>query len=763
MAAYASTALTGLGYAYSNAEDPYSSVKNMPLSKGDVPSMNNMYNSTHWNTVRTDEFNSATASWKKSQNPLNTGVVPRPARSDMFVPVKPLETNENKKNEVVSLTGENIAAENFTHNNMFAYFRGSDTTKQNTDPNASSTYLENSTGIGKYYKHKKEVECFFEPTTGIGNVCSMDNNSDFYRSHLQKPNSRNNDFPIQQVRVGPGLGEGYTSDPAGGFQQASTLNIIRPKTIDDLRPLSRPKTTVELPVQGPKMNQVPNRGIVSDIAKNRPDTYHEQSTNQWLQTTGAVTKSRETPEFIVRPTVRANGHVQYMGASKADSQPGRGELDDYGREGIIIYDNSRDETQKRTVISNFTSIVKSIAAPFLDILKHTTKEYLVDASRTYGNMSIQIPEKSTLYDPVNNIMKTTVKETTLHNTTINNLRGNDKGWVESDDVAKGTIKETTIDDPTINNPRGNDKGWVQRDDLAKGTIKETMIDDPTINNPRGNDKGWVERDDLAKGTIKETMIDDTTINNPRGIDKGWVERDDLAKGTIKETLIHDTIINNPRGTNKGRTTADDSARSTMRQTTKDVDTVRNINARTYKTVVINPEMIAKKTVKETTIVNKNATGNINANKQGGYSHIEVEVFETQKQFISNNPHTGISGGGNQYYPRTMDAEYSAEIDGTREMMNIRAGYTPNAEGISQGVGSSGIDLEIKKMESDAVNPRTEGNITRILKQGETEVSPCQITKTPQKQEYIENCNNRLDPNLLSSLKDNPFNLSINPI
>jgi hypothetical protein len=96
------------------------------------------------------------------------------------------------------------------------------------------------------------------------------------------------------------------------------------------------------------------------------------------------------------------------------------------------------------------------------------------------------------------------------------------------------------------------------------------------------------------------------------------------------------------------------------------------------------------------------------------------------------------------------------------MMNIKAGYTPNAEGISQNVGSSGVDLEIKKLQEDRENPREEGNISRIYQQGAEEKEPCSITKDPQKA-CMETNAGRLDASLLSVLKDNPYNLSIAPL
>lgn len=638
MEAYAAAGLTGLGYASTQVQDPYTNMMtNTPLTAGDVPSMKNIYDSTYWENVRNQEFQQGTQSWVASQNPTQTGTVPRPAFHDQFIANTPPFSTQGSRQFVQSLTGENIPVEQFTHNNMQAYYKGSVT--QNVDVNATESILENYTGRGDRFKTKEAVECFFEPTPGMGNVFGMDNTSDFYQSRIEAPRNRNNTFPIEQVRVGPGLNQGYNATPQGGFQQTRTLDYVKPRTVDELRPLSRPKLSYEIPVQGPKKAAVQNIGMEGRVFKNRVNTFYEQHKDQWLKTTGAITKPTEVPEFVVKPTARVDSHVAYTGPNfAAAAQPGKADKDDFGRSGVIVYSNARDETQKRTVLTNVAAAVKTVVAPFLDILKRTTKEYTVDASRTYGNMSAQIPEKATLYDPVNHIMKTTIKETTIH---------------------------------------------------------------------------------------------DTTILNPRGLDEGQARTDDQAKKTVRET-------------------------------TKDFDTTRNIQSHVYKTVVINPETIMKKTVKETTEENQHQVGNVGDTARiGAYSHIEVQVYNTQKEFISQNTHTGNAGHGEQYMPASYEADYNAEIDGTREMMNIKSGNTPNPQGPNTVLDSDDLDMEIKKLQSDRVNPR-DGNVNRIYQLTAEPIEECEVTKHPQMACLNENAE-RLDPSLLSPLKNNPYNLTVTPL
>jgi hypothetical protein len=158
--------------------------------------------------------------------------------------------------------------------------------------------------------------------------------------------------------------------------------------------------------------------MLPTLDKNRPDRFFEQSPEQLLRTTGAIKREMNRPVNDVKPTARVDSHVEYSGPTQTShSKPGKGTSDDYGKKNTMVYNNSRELTGQSSIISNLTSAVKAIISPIVDIFRHTPKEYTIDAPREFGNMQAQIPEKPTTYDPVNHIMKTTIKETTIHDTT----------------------------------------------------------------------------------------------------------------------------------------------------------------------------------------------------------------------------------------------------------------------------------------------------------------------------------------------------------
>ena len=707
----------------------------------DIPSMNNIYDSTYWEKVKKDEQDRSNKMYECSKKPYETGVVSKTSGSGMFKRQFYSEINENENtNEntndnlndyTYSLTGERIPLSSFSHNNMTPFLKKNVT--QNTNIEKMSPILDNLTGNNSLKKGKTEVPCMFKPSMNSGgNICGMKNNDDFFKSRIELTDVANNFFPIEKIRVGPGLNQGFGSESTGGFHQADTLEYAKPRSLDELRSkINQKETYFEIPVKG-HIKGPDRRGEIAPMSKQRPDTVFEQSQDMWIKTTGANTKDTLRPAQNIRPTVRQESHVEYKGAI-AKNDLNQGIKDDYGKSKIILYNNERETTEKRTVVTNVTSIIKAIAAPIMDALKYTNKEYTVEATRGVGNPSIQIPSKATLYDPVNHIMKTTVKETTIHDNEAGNLSGNKETYTAFTDTAKTTVKETTIHDNEAGNLSGNKESYSASTDLAKTTVKETTIHDNEAGNLTGN---------------KESYSAST----------------DLAKTTIKETLIHDTVLTNIKSNEKPYFKNEDDAKKTLRQTMPTQDTVRNIGGVVYKVTVYDPDIVAKTTTKETTIMGKSEYGFIGGMLEGifgGYMNKNVEMKNTQKQFTSDVNEYGIAGSTNEYRQTDRVAEENAEIDGTREAILMAAGHTPNPGNMNIGIDSGDIDMYSKKPIENSIAAREKGNVGMIY-QSSPSLDNCGITKIPNKSNAYSN---RLDSDLLEAVNKNDLmrTQQINPI
>lgn len=647
MELYAGAALSGLGYMLTQERDSLRQSLPFEPLPAQRSSMTDVYNSQYYTESQRQEEELVRNKWALSQDPRHTGVVPRPAYADMFSLPQELENPSVQRQPAastsperfVSMSGHEIKPEQFTHNNMQPYYRGQP--KQPIDIHNGESRLERYTGRSDLFHTKKTCASFGDVQPSVGNVNGMPGVSDFYQERMQIPVAQNNVFPIQQIRVGPGLNQGYTATPSGGFQQSLTNDIVRPKTVNELRPGNKPKLVYANPdpMTGKAFNTA--RTLDPVVAKNRVDTFYEQTPDQWLKTTGLYTATQDRPEQVVKPTSRVETHVEYEGLpTKAVSEYGRGEKDDYGKASVCIYDNERQTTQTRTVISNATSIIKALTAPFMDFFRHTTKEYTIDSARTFGSLQAQIPSKPTTYDPVAHAMRTTIKETTIH-------------------------------DATLANPKGPTAAPVQNDQEARTTTRETL------------------------------PLEDTT---------------------------------------------------------------RNVSAHVYKTVVYDPEVVSKTTIRQTTSENPNQVGYVGEGAQkhiGAYSHIPVDLTLTERQFTSDYQYYGAGGARDEFRLMSKEADYNAEIDGTREWINVESARVPTGQGAKVPFSKEGIDMEVKRLQIDSLAPRDCPNITRVFQPGPVSAETCEATKQTM---ALPNANEgRLDPGLLEGLKNNPFNLAINPI
>jgi hypothetical protein len=716
MEIYATAAMAKVGHALQQQRDMLN--RSVAPKPADTPSQQNIYASRQWDVVRADERTRGTANWQAAKEPWKTGMVPEPAYASMFQPLSrdvdtPQQSRQPQQTQqpVRTLAGTNISLENFTHNNMQPYFRGS--VRQNVDPDANSALLEHRTGNSDLYQRKQAVECFFEPTTGFAHVCGAPESTQYQRERVATFTRRANDFPIDQVRVGPGIGRGFTSDPDGGFQQGVTLDYVMPKSVDDLRVATNPKLVLDTKDRQGPMRGVSQRGLIGNVEKRRPETYFEQTPDMLIKTTGAVLGNKIQPEPIMKATSRVETHSEYQGGAQQSAyQPGIGESDSYGKENIMVFNNSRDVTGTRTVVGQVTSYVKAIVSPLLDVFKHNHKEYTLDAPRIFGSVQAQIPSKATTYDPVTHKMRTTVRE-----------QLDDAPRVFGSMSAQIPSKATTYDPVTH---------------MMRTTVREQLDDAPRV-----------------FGSMSAQIPSKATTYDPVN---------HMMRTTIKEQTIHDTTIANARGRDAPQMETDDEAKTTHRETLPLVDTTVNMSAHTYNVTVYDIDAVAKTTIRQTTPSSSSMYGFMGgkiSESTGAYSVIDVNAPLTQKQFVSDFEYQGTSQSKSDFRSMSQEADKNAEIDGTREAINMSAGSTPSAGGNFIGLSKDQIDMEVRRLNSDSITTRETMN-KRSTQLSAMPFDACEMTRAVAK-ELDNPVAARLDSGVLNSLATNPYNININPI
>lgn len=198
------------------------------------------------------------------------------------------------------------------HNNQVPFF-GSHL-KQSMYSGSTDGILDSHTGAGKEYFQKREVKSFYDAKPGQRNPFGNQVETDFEQSRMVSGQRMNNVFPVDQVRVGPGSNDGYTTTGKGGFQQDQLREYELPKTTDELRVVTKPKLSYDLPVI-PGANQITQPGIQADVNKNRPDKFAVLGMDRVNTAVGVQTAPHIYPEQPMKLQARESTSVEYEGAA----------------------------------------------------------------------------------------------------------------------------------------------------------------------------------------------------------------------------------------------------------------------------------------------------------------------------------------------------------------------------------------------------------------------------------------------------------------
>ena len=680
--------------------------------------------------------------------------------------------NEQENFIKSKLTGSNIALQNFTQSSTVGKDGNTEDTNMNnwalpyfgskaTQPMKTESFqnkLETFTGTSRFDYHKKEIKPLFVPNKNVSFINGAPIYDASQKNRYVQSNYRNTELPFEQKRVARGVGQNYGSDGTGGFHQFETQDIAKPKTVDELRVLSNPKTTYKQPVLSGK--GISGRSADVNVKKYRPDKYYTNSPSRYMKTTGSYLKGKSPEKFIIKNTGRSisrqivgtaapgsnikpyktpnfkrsirnnyiNSGVRNFFVSDGWNQGG--ELSDYGKRGIRLAPNERDVTQSRSHILNAVDMVKSIIAPLQDKLKKTRKENIVGNPNPEGYVGVNVPNKPTLYDP-NDIARTTVKETTLAETGDQNITGIKKQTIyDPNDIARTTIKETTLTEVGDQNLTGIKKQTIyDPNDIARTTIKETTIDNKQETIVKGPIKLTVyDPNDVPRTTIKETLIHDNRDGNIRTTRPEKSPNYDILppKNTIKETTIdniHHTNVSYSKGDGYGYLSNEYDAPATQKQYTSDIEYSGNVNS--------------------------------NQHNKGGYLSTEYDAPATLKQLTSDHEYTGSANSANK---ASQDYGASKNMMTNTEKEKVSKGRTFTQQGSKVYNGEDYMNVLYKKQNStiDYSKQSIIGNINQQI--------PGKDSSRPTSQRVpLANIPDieRTNPRTMDQLNDNPFAISIN--
>jgi len=328
----------------------------------------------------------------------------------MNVPGFEAPPNYNDGKTVISpLTGLPMPTAEFTHNNMVPFFRGS--VKQNIGDEANRSILDTMTGAGYDQIEKREQAPLFDPhREPTGNINGLESFTNFAQDRVISSTNRAFEKPTESVMVGPGIKQGYSSLPIGGYQQFEVLEeALRYKNVDDLRVASKPKITYDGMVFAGKAIGA-QRAQIGEVRKYHPDTFfvNENGERNFTSAVSEITKPQIRSTQVFKFQSRPETTTQMQGpAIASDSIAG------YADPNYHLYTTQREVTGERV---DYNSNFKAAGVPQAmtvydpnDVARTTIRE--TTGAYDYVGVAVGVDaQKLTVYDPTD-IMRPTLRNT----------------------------------------------------------------------------------------------------------------------------------------------------------------------------------------------------------------------------------------------------------------------------------------------------------------------------------------------------------------
>jgi hypothetical protein len=687
-------------------------------------------------------------------------VLPRPESSNM--------NNQRNDNEQLK------------HNNMVPFF-GS-TIKQNMDIENRQTggKLENFTGQFPLNRPQKEViEPLFAPTYGLTNVHGNVERRELDRYIPSNNGKKNNELPFEQVRVGPGLNKGFTSQPSGGFHNSLRIN---PKTTEEL--LVNPKleskgliNAGKAPTQNRSLNPIVYKHKPTLLVDNvdgkrnftttgevkgrtlRPEILLKETdrsfSKQLMLGAGPATDKKSLPDSLL-PKTKQSRNKNYFNSSFRNAQQSEGKrMNDLSVKSYRVKPNARMVTGTRQLNTNVKSDWQKAIAPFTDKSKTTNRE-TTETTQYTGQLSGQT--KNTVYDP-NDSAKTTIRQTTENNQYTGQLSGQQKNVVyDPNDTAKTTIKETVEENHHTGQLSGQQKNVVyDPNDTAKTTIKETVEENHHTGQLSGQQKNTVyDPNDTAKTTLKETIEENNHTGQLSGQQKNTVyDPNDTAKTTIKETTqLNDYVGLANNNTKSVAYDPKDVTKTTIKETTLINDYISNAKNNT-KSVVYDPTDVAKTTIKETTLLDNYVSNAKNNTKSIVFDPNDV-LKTTVKETTENSDYRGVVSNPTKQKITSYTSAYNQIQNVNKE--EIAKGRKPTDSSVKFPIGPNDINMEIKQIVGDSLNRHS---FIKTSNEGQV-FHPLSINSSSNTsiKNNLPEKDIRLDVTILDAFKQNPLTQSL---
>lgn len=427
----------------------------------------------------------------------------------------PGSNNSTTGTKYKSLTGEDVDLDYFRHNNTVPFFGSK--SHINNNANATESTLDNYSGSGSQVFSKKEQSPMFAPNTNVQWQFGTPNTSDFIQSRINPSMKMSNVKPFEEIKVGPGLGLGYTSEGSNGYNSGlMARDEWRDKTVDELRVSNKQKASgfTMLGHEGPAISYVTTRGEMGIQEKNRVDTTFAMGQDRLFTTTGIekgpTMRAIPIEKHVNRPETETDyiggagfsNPAEYVKGVYMDSnnislgpvpiQPAyangkSGAYDnDYEMKAKTAYPNNRTaNSEGEGYFGIMGGAIGAAVAPLLDILRPSRRENTIGTLRPYQNAKSTV-NNSYIFNPADR-PSATIRETTENSKFHLNVNSNQRGgaYEVTPNQASNTYRQVTGDFYYSGNASGGERGrqvrpydseYRQRNnDLKSSTIEGRLV------------------------------------------------------------------------------------------------------------------------------------------------------------------------------------------------------------------------------------------------------------------------------------------------
>lgn len=428
-------------------------------------------------------------------------------------------TYNSGKTVISPLTGVAMAADEFTHNNMVPFFRGS--VKQNMTDDANRSMLDNMIGTGFNQIEKREQAPLFDPhREPTGNITGLENISDFFHDRVVPSTNRAFEKPMESTMVGPGLEQGFSSLPIGGFQQFETMEVAkRGLSVDDLRAASNPKLTYEgVVIPGQAIGT--QRGDIGEVRKYHPDKFfvNQDGERNFVGPVADNLKPTARPSQVMKFQARTETSTEVQGPAVSSDfsatytvpsfrAPFARQQDGYG------YRNADGSTYG---VPNTDAPNNDFGAAAYE-LPVNQRNVTGERGQALNLKTAGTPQALTVYDP-NDVARTTVRETTGANDWLGGAVGVEAQKLtvyDPTDIMRVTHRNTNAEiDTALNVTRAGVPGQrtLQMPDGWKPTSKSILAGASAWTGPGGQARAKGEQVyDTAYAMRQNGMKELTTV------------------------------------------------------------------------------------------------------------------------------------------------------------------------------------------------------------------------------------------------------------